>query len=283
MEIYYKVNKNTISKKKDAIIGDVVKDKNDLIKRVNGSDKNTVSWVHGKSAASIGEFVFDHNGIKHITEIVNKILSEISSGTSISSFEQAVFEYETKFDKLGKGRMHDLALFGETNNKKKIFVGIEAKVNEKFDSRDIQSAYLSGMLEHVNNRNSNITTRVEDLIKRNNFKEQKRRKDSKIINKFSKEQLGLQYQLLYSTIGTAVENADINILLVLVFKTDIFEEECGARNYCDYIRLMDAITSTRISEDMDLREVKVYTDEQLTSIKTIYAAYEYIEAKGWKE
>lgn len=258
-------------------------DKKQNIKTIEDLRELSSRWVHGKSAASIGEFVFDHNGINHITEIVNKILSEISSGTSISSFEQAVFEHETKFDKLGKGRMHDLALFGETNNKKRIFVGIEAKVNEKFDSRDIQRAYLSGMLEHVNNRNSNITSRVEDLIKRNNFKEQKGRKDSKTINKFSAEQLGLQYQLLFSTVGTAVENADINILLVLVFRTDIYKEECGAQNYCDYISFMDAITSTRISEDMDLREVKVFADEQLTNIKTIYAAYEYIEAKGWKE
>lgn len=241
----------------------------------------TERWEHGKSAASIGEFVFEHNGIVHITEITNKILSKISNGI-IDHFEKAVFEHESKFDNFGRGRMHDLALFGETTDNKSIFVGVEAKVNEEFDSRDIQSAYLSGLLEHANNRNSNITSRIEDLIKRNNFKEQKRRKGSKTTNKFSKEQLGLKYQLLYSTIGTAVENADICILLVLVFKTDIYAEECGAKNYCDYITFMDAITSERICDDMDLRKAEVFTDGKMENKKTIYAAYEYIEAKGWK-
>ena len=242
----------------------------------------TENWKHGKSAASIGEFVFEHSGIECITSIVDRILKNINNG-AVKSFNRAEFEHETKFDKFGQGRMHDLALFGTTNNGKSVFVGIEAKVNEGFDTRDIQSAYLSGMLEHVNNRNSNITSRVEDLIKRNNFKEQKRKNDSKTINRFSKEQLGLKYQLLYSTIGTAVEDADICILLVLVFKTDLYDENCGADNYRDYIAFMNAITSEKISEDMDLRKVDVFTDAALENKKTIYAAYEYIDAKGWKE
>ena len=80
-----------------------------------------------------------------------------------------------------------------------------------------------------------------------------------------------------------MEDADICILLVLVFKTDLYDENCGADNYRDYIAFMNAITSERISEDMDLRKVEVFTNAALENKKTIYAAYEYIDAKGWKE
>lgn len=257
--------------------------KNIKLNNLEDLQSRTNKWEEGRSAATLGRFIFEHNGIEQIESIVSDILKNINITPLNWNPNVAIFEHESKFDKLGKGRMHDLALFGNTNNGKEIFVGVEAKVNDSFNSRDIQSAYLSGMLEHVNNRKSNIISRIEDLIRRNNFKEQKRKKESKTTNKFSKEQLNLKYQLLYSTIGTAVEDADICILLVLVFKTDLYKEKCGADNYSDYIAFMNAITSKRISDDMDLRSVEVFTDAPLENKKTIYAAYEYISAKGWNK
>lgn len=233
----------------------------------------TTNWVHGKSAASIGEFVFNHNGITRITDIVNRILLKVGVGSRIKAFEKAEFEHETKFDNYGQGRMHDLALFGKTIGGKSVFVGVESKVNEEFDSRDVQSAYISGLLRRVNGDNSNLPARVEDLIKRNNFKQKTK------SARFTREDLGLKYQLLYSTVGTAAEEADICILLVLVFRTSIYNEEAGAKNYCDYLSFMNALTSERIDLDLDIRKVEVYADELMKRKKTIYAAYEYIEAK----
>lgn len=236
----------------------------------------TKGWVHGKSAASIGEFVFDHNGITSITEIVNKILMKITIGDTIKGFNKAEFEHETRFDNYGQGRMHDLALFGNTTDGKKVFVGIESKVNEEFDSRNIQSAYISGLLRRANGNNSNLPERVESLIKRNHFR-QKTKSAS-----LTKEDLNLKYQLLYSTVGTAAEDADICILLVLVFKTLIYSEEDGVKNYFDYLSFMNVLTSEKIVSDIDLRKVEVFTDGMLKHKKTIFTAYEYVEAKDWK-
>ncbi len=249
--------------------------KKQRIENINDLKGFTERWEHGKSAASIGEFVFEHDGISRITGIVDRILKYTKDRPAIKSFERAVFEHETKFDKLGKGRMHDLALFGNTNNGKSVFVGVEAKVNEEFDSRDIQSAFISGLLTRANGKSSNLPERVENLIKLNNFKPKTN------SSCFTKNELNLKYQLLYSTAGTAAEKADICILLVLVFKTSLYNKENGTKNSCDYLAFMDAITSKRISEDMDLREVEVFADEKIENKKTIYAAYEYIEAKGW--
>lgn len=240
--------------------------KKQRIENINGLD--TKKWASGKSAASIGKFIFEHNGIECITEITNKILAKIDNITT-GKFEKAVFEHETRFDKLGNGRMHDLALFGKTNNGKKIFVGVEAKVVEPFDNRDIQSAYLSGLMRRAKGESSNITSRIESLIRRSNFRQ------------FNKEDLSLKYQLLFSTIGTACEGAEYCIFLVLVFKTSLYDEVTGTENYHDYQKFMNAITSKRISLDMDLREVEVFADEKLENKKNIYAAYKYIEAEDW--
>ncbi len=246
--------------------------KKENIKTIEDLKKLTPRWEYGKSAASIGEFIFEHNGIQHITKIANEILSEINKGVSISIFEKAEFEHETRFDNFGQGRIHDLALYGETTNNKRIFIGIEAKVNEQFDSRDIQHAYLSGLLRRVNGNNSNLPDRVENLIMRNNFRQKTKSAG------FTKEQLSLKYQLLYST---AVEDADLCILLILVFKTPLYLEGNGAANYLNYLAFMNAITSNKISSNMDLREVEVFIDDKLKNKKKIYAAYEYIEAKNW--
>lgn len=44
----------------------------------------------------------------------------------------------------------------------------------------------------------------------------------------------LRYQLLYATAGTISANADISVLYVLVFKTNLYNEKIGAKNYSDY-------------------------------------------------
>lgn len=239
--------------------------KNEKIDNLNDLRSKTHKWEEGKSAATLGRFIFEHDGIKQIKSIVSAILKSKNISFNWSP-NVAIFEHESKFDKYGKGRVHDLALRDSDN---RIFVGVEAKVVEPFDSRDIQSAYLSGLMRRAKGESSNITSRIESLIRRNN------------IRQFKKEDLSLKYQLLFSTIGTACEDAECCIFLVLVFKTSLYDEVVGTENYHDYQKFMNAITSKRISLDMDLREVEVFADEKLENKKTIYAAYEYIEAEDW--
>lgn len=44
----------------------------------------------------------------------------------------------------------------------------------------------------------------------------------------------LRYQLLYATAGTMSANADISVLYVLVFKTNLYNKEIGVKSYSDY-------------------------------------------------
>lgn len=240
--------------------------KNIKLNNLEDLQSRTNKWEEGRSAATLGRFIFEHNGIEQIESIVSDILKNINITPLNWNPNVAIFEHESKFDKYGKGRVHDLALRDSDN---KIFVGVEAKVVEPFDSRDIQSAYLSGLMRRAKGESSNITSRIESLIRRTNFRQ------------FKKEDLLLKYQLLFSMIGTACEDAEYCIFLVLVFKTSLYDEVAGTENYHDYQKFMNAITSKRISLDMDLREVEVFADEKLENKKTIYAAYEYIEAEDW--
>ena len=239
--------------------------KNIKLENLEDLQSRTDKWEEGKSAATLGRFVFEHDGIEQIESIVSDVLKSKNISFNWTS-SIAIFEHESKFDKYGKGRIHDLALCDSDN---RIFVGVEAKVIEPFDSRDIQSAYLSGLIRRVKGDNSNITSRIESLIRRSNFRQ------------FKKEDLSLKYQLLFSTIGTACEDAEYCIFLVLVFKTSFYDEVAGTENYHDYQKFMNAITSKIISSDMDLREVEVFADDQLLNKKKIYAAYKYIEAEDW--
>lgn len=233
----------------------------------------TKNWKDGFSAASIGRFVLEHDGVARIEEIVNGILTTIKKNDNEDwASEEAIFEYESIFDNYRHGRMHDLAL---RDTKKRVFVGIEAKVNEPFDSRDIQTAYLSGLLRRVNGKNSDITNRIESLIRKNNFKKQ----NSK--SSFAKNHLNLKYQLLFSTVGTAIEDAETCIYMVLVFKTKQYNEISGAQNYYDYQSFMESITSERINNVLDLRKLDVFIDDELKKQKTIYAAYCYVDARDW--
>ena len=239
--------------------------KNIIVDNLGGLQSKSDKWEEGRSAATLGRFIFEHDGIEQIESIVSAILKSKNISFNWSP-NVALFEHESKFDKYGKGRIHDLALRDSDN---RIFVGVEAKVVEPFDSRDIQSAYLSGLIRRAKGDSSNITNRIESLIRRNNFRQ------------FKKEDLSLKYQLLFSTIGTACEDAECCIFLVLVFKTSFYDEVAGTENYHDYQKFMNAISSKRINSDMDLREVEVFTDKKLENKKTIYAAYKYIEAKDW--
>lgn len=245
--------------------------KGNEISSIEDLKKNTSNWQEEKSAATLGKFVFD-GGLERIKGIINSIFAVIQPGTTIQQFDYIDFEHETEFDKYGKGRMHDLALKGSTNCLDKFFVGIEAKVNEPFDSRDIQSAYLSGLLRRANGEKSNLPNRIESLIRRNNFKQHDNAK-----RRFTKENLNLKYQLLFSTIGTISEDADFYIFLVLVFHTKDYDDIKGVQNYHDFIEFMNAITSRNINRDNNLYEIEVYSDDKLENKKVMYAAYVSID------
>ena len=191
--------------------------------------------------------MMNENGEIFIQKIVSELLKEYTT------FEKAIPELEIKFDKYGRGRFHDLGIWGTTNSKKKVFVGIEAKVDESFNKK-VAEVYIRKKIEELNGKSTKAPKRIEELLKRN----------FKVIKP---EHFDLRYQFLYSTVGTIEANADISILCVIVFQTDGYNEIKGKRNYMDHIQFIDSIDSEPIDSnpEIDVHKLKI-GDKSMYSI-----------------
>lgn len=212
------------------------------------SNKKKKHWKDGRSAKSIADFMINKNGKQIIIDLISSILSEKVT------FEKAIPEFEVRFDNYGHGREHDLGLFGKTDSNKRVFVGVEAKVDESFNET-ISDIYIKAKSKELNGKSTNAPKRIEELIKRN------------FIN-VTPDTFNLRYQLLYSTVGTLdakvnCEKADISILLIIVFKTKLYDELKGAENYKDYIQFIKALNSERInnSQNIDLHRLRIEDNE----------------------
>lgn len=239
--------------------GNQIKNINDWEALVFQSSKKKKHWKVGRSAHSLADFMMSGNGETFIKKIVSELLKENIS------FEKAITELEIRFDLYGHGREHDLGIWGTTDSKKKVFIGIEAKVDESFNEK-ISEAYISAKIKELSGKNTNAPKRIEELLKRN-FKEIK------------PEYFDLRYQLLYSTVGTldAIDDksmADISIMLIIVFQTTLYDEVKGIENYKDYIQFVNSIDSERINSnaDKDFHKLKI-------GDKFMYSIYMNIDKK----
>lgn len=180
-------------------------------------------WQKGYSAYSLAEFILNHNGL----HLINNLLQEVSDKKyNISSAIKACIEHESKFDNYRRGRMQDLAIFGENGT---FFIGVEAKVDETFGGT-IQEAYNDGVKEKEENPNSKKTQRVLELVKK--YYNQ---------NDITEEIGKYRYQLLHYLAGSMAENYKLVLMPVIVFHT----KECpivnGPNNKQDYINFMKSL------------------------------------------
>lgn len=206
-------------------------------------------WKKGRSAYSLADFVMNNNGEIKIVDIVSKAI-----GKKVV-LERATPEWEIRFDGFGHGREHDLGIWGKVEGTNEtIFIGLEAKVDEPFGAT-VSDAYIIAKTKELNGISTNAPKRVEELLKRN-FKE------------VAIEHFSLRYQLLYATVGTVSEKADISILLVLVFKTNLYDELIGIDNYKDYIKFLKAVKAEKILDDKDIEAHKISVDD-----KMLYSIY----------
>lgn len=239
--------------------GNLINNINDWENTVFKSSKKKKHWKVGRSAYELANFIMNSNGEATIKKIVSELINENFS------FVNATPELEIRFDNYGHGREHDLGIWGITESKKNIFIGLESKVDESF-SEKISDSFLTAKTKELNGVKTNTPKRIESLLKRN-FKVLK------------PEHFDLRYQLLYSTVGTldAMSNkatADISILLIIVFKTDLYDEIKGIENYKDYIKFVNCLESKRIKNDADIDVHKIKIDN-----KILYSIYTTIENK----
>ncbi len=182
------------------------------------SGKKEKHWKEGRSAYSLADFIINQYGVKQIEQILSPAIPEAFI------FDKASPEFEARFDKYGHGREHDLAIWGTTKTGKKLFVGVEAKVDESFGDT-IASALKKANSKIQRGEKSNAPKRIEELLLFN-------------FNTIKEQDYQLRYQLLFSTAGTLCIEADIHIMLILVFKTDDYDKDKGTKNYNDLVNFL---------------------------------------------
>jgi hypothetical protein len=178
-------------------------------------------WKKYRSAYSVAEFILNNSGGESIAHRVSQAL-----GFEVI-LERAVPELELRFDQYGRGRVHDLAIFGRTGTGKKLFVGVEAKVDEPFGV-SVLDAYLSAKAKQIVGVSTKAPERIEQLL-------------SLHFTDPDTTMFDVRYQLLYATAGTLAAEADVHVLYVIVFKTPLYDESVGADNYRDYIQFMNKV------------------------------------------
>lgn len=189
--------------------------------RLYDTPQQSHQWVEHRSAYSVADFVLNRNGASQLESRVSNALGE-----SVS-FEKAIPEYEVRFDEYGRGRVHDLGIFGETASGKSIFVGLEAKVDETFGAM-LKDVYLQAKARQITGVSTNAPERIENLLAAH-------------FSAPDPAMFNVRYQLLYATAGTIAEKADISVLYVAVFKTPLYDETIGASNYRDYVHFVNKV------------------------------------------
>jgi hypothetical protein len=192
--------------------------------------KKEKHWKAGRSAYSLADFIINHNGLKEIEKILSSVILEPFV------FDKVYPEYETRFDKCGHGREHDLAIWGRTNSGKRVFIGIESKVDETFGDT-IGEAYIKAKTIELNGKKTNAPNRIEKLLKAT-------------FHTISKSDFNLRYQLLFSTASILCMDADIHIFLILVFKTNLYNTDLGKENKKDLKGFLKRLNVRVISNDV---------------------------------
>lgn len=216
--------------------------------------KKKKHWHVDRSAYSLANFMFNENGKDYITHLVSEIVGEDII------LQKATPELEIKFDTYKNGRKHDLGIWGKTASGKTLFIGIESKVDEKFNCK-IYEAYIAAKTRELNKVRTNATNRIEELLNRS-FKPVK------------KNHWNLMYQLFYTLFGTIDakidgEKADIPIMLFIVFKTTSYKNEYGIRNYKDYVSFISQFNPVKVDSRRKNIDAHVIQIEQ----KKLYSIY----------
>ncbi|WP_028585134.1 DUF6946 family protein [Desulfogranum mediterraneum] len=221
--------------------------------KLYGTPQTSHQWKEGRSAYSAAEFIINHDGGKIIESRVAEALGETVK------IERAIPEHEIRFDRFGRGRMHDIALFGRTENDATIFVGAEAKVDESFGS-SVRDSYLMYKAKQITGTSTNAPERIERLL-------------AMYFHEPDTSMFDIRYQLLYATVATLAAGADISILFVLVFKTHLYNEGLGLKNYQDYIQFMSKVGA----HPLQLATKEVQGHELMVQGKRLICLHEYFD------
>lgn len=215
------------------------------------------NWRPGYSAESLAQYICNNDGIKNIEKVISSILNEDVC------IDSATPEKEIHFDKYGHGREHDLAITAKTATGKKVFIGIEAKVNEEFGDT-ICKKYLEGKTKELNGVNTNLCNRIESLMR------------TYLPNPINEEDFNLRYQLLHATAGTmAADDSykqifDYHIFLVLTFLTSNTDDAKVDSNYSDFNKYVKRLHVCAINDFKDTYSTKVADGNLILAYRKVH-------------
>ena len=179
--------------------------------------------------------------------------------------DEAYPEKETRFDKYGQGRVHDLLLYGK-NNGNRIVISVEGKVNESFGNETVSSYYMKNKIDIMNGLNTNKCKRIEEVL-------------PKLFGKgIPKDIYDVKYQLITALIGTLHEACDANIneayLIVQYFKTNQFDRRIHDTNHKElnkFVRCISGMKNLVLKEDQLVGPFKlgIYKDIEISIGYTI--------------
>lgn len=191
-------------------------------------------WRVGRSAHSLADFFIYHHGEDRIKAEVNKVLVQ----DPIIELMEAEIECKCPFDDYRNARRQDMGIVGKTKNGKKVFIGVEAKVDEPFGPTVGKALQEAEAYVRQHPRSKRVTRIIELCGKFDVKPEDEGMSD-------------LRYQLFHFAAGTAsvprngcdwisrCGGIDDHVMMTLVFKTGEYSEDKGLANKKDYDRFLE--------------------------------------------
>ena len=220
-------------------------------------------WNEGRSAHSLAKFIISNrNAAKHLEDRISVALSRPVI------LEQAKPEYLARFDSYpGNPSNLDLGIngiIGTSGLPKSLFVGVEAKVDERF-GKTVRGTYRSAMERRNADANTNAPERVKDLLSKYFSCE-----DPPDSSRFA----GIRYQLLTAAAGTVAATAEVAVFYILVFRTAAYDERKSLANRQDYENFVEAAGGRPLAKGGDV----IRADGLTLAGKDLVCVYDEVKA-----
>ena len=215
-------------------------------------------WKEGRSAYSLADFIMIRGGAAHLESRISLILSQQVN------LETATPEYRAKFDSFrGNPSNLDLGINGYVDSGASLFVGVEAKVDEKFGDT-VGKTHGDGIRKRKTGKRTNAPERVEGLISRYASEP-----GGDLLSWWSH----VRYQLLTGTAGTVCAGKGVSVFYVLVFKTRCYDEQKGKDNQRDYEEFINCAGNRLVAPTPDA----VLAHEITLDGKRLTCIYDYVD------
>ena len=205
----------------------------------SGTDKDK-HWKPGRSGERLAEDFMGKtpNGEESLVKIIKQL-----TGAENVSLDIAKIEHASVFDKHPRPRIQDLAIWGKADGRN-LFIGVEAKVDESFGSVTLAQQDAKVKKMKIEGISTKADQRLDELIR-------------DFLGNNIDDNGSLRYQLLYYLAGSFREqDADVIIMPVIVYKSNLYNETKGKKNHRAYTAFMDKLLQ-KVEDDVYYKRLTV--------------------------